>query len=266
MKKIGKKFDIAILLAFPLIAVGLSLAFKLNFFISTLLFYGLPAGYLTLRNKHAFGRTLIFTIPATLVAGLVFDYIAHFNGAWFVPTIFPWRVLGVVPIEDFVWGFLYVYSILMFYEHFLDKGRHNLADKKMKYFIILLLLMVSLFLLAYFNQPGLLLNSYVYAKYGIVLSLIPVVLFLACFPKFIAKYAKIVLYFSIVSFLNELTALKLGHWTFPGRDFIGWVELFGQRFPFEEFFFYVLLGAVMILSYFEYFDDNKLKKEARRYT
>jgi len=49
--------------------------------------------------------------------------------------------------------------------------------------------------------------------------------------------------------------LQLGQWAFPSNDFVGWVSLFGQRFPFEELFYWTMLAAVTVISYFEYFDD-----------
>lgn len=49
----------------------------------------------------------------------------------------------------------------------------------------------------------------------------------------------------------------LGQWTFPGDQFIGWVNMLGVRFPFEELLFWFMLAAIGILSYYEFFDDNR---------
>jgi hypothetical protein len=60
-----------------------------------------------------------------------------------------------------------------------------------------------------------------------------------------------------LALMFELTGLELQLWTFPGTHFIGWVDLLGYKFPFEEFFFWFVLSAITILSYYEFFDDNR---------
>ena len=57
--------------------------------------------------------------------------------------------------------------------------------------------------------------------------------------------------------MYELTALKLGWWDFPSRDFVGWVSILGTRFPLEEFVFWLCLFAMAILTYYEFFDDDQ---------
>jgi hypothetical protein len=47
----------------------------------------------------------------------------------------------------------------------------------------------------------------------------------------------------------------LGQWSFPGK-FIGWIDLFGVRFPFEEFLIWIVLGAAGVLAWYELFDDR----------
>jgi len=60
-----------------------------------------------------------------------------------------------------------------------------------------------------------------------------------------------------LSFTYELTALHLGLWSFPGEHFIGWVDILGYRFPFEEFFFFIVLASIAGLAYYEFFDDDQ---------
>ncbi|HBC45391.1 TPA: hypothetical protein DCZ81_04450, partial [Candidatus Collierbacteria bacterium] len=75
--------------------------------------------------------------------------------------------------------------------------------------------------------------------------------------RLISKYIKIALYFFVLSFLFEITAIQLNQWSFPGNHFIGWVEIFGYRFPIEEFFFYFIMCSVGAISYYEFFDDDR---------
>ena len=98
---------------------------------------------------------------------------------------------------------------------------------------------------------------YFYLTAGIVLGIIPISIVLFEYPRLIAKFFKTAAYFFYLNFAYEITALKLGIWDFPGDQFIGWVTFFGMRFPFEEFFFWIILGAIAMLSYYEFFDDDR---------
>lgn len=257
-EKILKKIDIFLLIFLPIFAAGVSLLVKANFLTSTLLFFGLPSLWLSYRTPQRISKTLLFSGIFSIPLGIIIDYIAALDGAWYVPTtIFPFRLLGVIPIEDIIWGFFLVYTIVIFYEHFLDKGKHELIDKKMKYFILPAILVLIIFFLLYFINPDLLRIKYAYLILGVVLILLPSITFLSFFPKLISKYTKTACYFFILAFMFELTGLQLNQWTFPGQNFIGWVEILGHRFPFEEFFFWFIMVAIAILSYFEFFDDTR---------
>lgn len=114
-----------------------------------------------------------------------------------------------------------------------------------------------IFILFVRQSPTLLNIPYAYVWLGLVTTLLPGMLFLNFFPNFLSRYVKVSAYFFILSILFELTALELGQWSFPGTTFIGWVDILGYRFPFEEFFFWFLLAVTAILSIYEYFDDDR---------
>ena len=257
-KKQLKKIDILLLILFPIVSVIISLAINASFLVSTLLFFGLPALWLSYRTSKMIKRTAIFSLIFSVPLTLILDYLAVLDKSWFVPTtLFPFRVLGTIPVEDFIWGFLLVYSIIIFYEHFLDKGKHNLIDKRMKYLVLgLIILLIIFFMLLIFN-PEFLFIKYAYLWLGIIFLLLPSITFLTYFSKLLSKYIKTTSYFFILSFLFEITGLQLDQWRFTGDHFIGWIEFMGYRFPFEEFFFYFGLIAIGILSYYEFFDDDR---------
>lgn len=252
-----KKVDILVLIALPAIATILSLLFRTNFLISTLLFFGISAVYLAIRNAHAVGKSLLFSIFMGLFAAFVVDYFATINGSWFIPsTLFSFRLLNVVPVEDMIWGFLLVFNIIMFYEHFLDKGKHALKDTNFKYFVVLVILILFLFFSIYIFKPELFMINYFYVKFGLSLILLPTLTFIGIFPRLLSKYIKTGAYFFAQGIMFELTALHLGQWEFKNTDYIGWVEVNSLRFPLEEFVFWLVLFAVCILSYYEFFYDD----------
>lgn len=258
------KFDIILLILLPLISALLSLILKTNFLVSSLLFFGLPSLYLSLRTTKAILRSIIFTIPFSLFMFLVVDHLAVLDNSWYVPhSVLPSRIFGTVPFEDVVWFFLLVYFIVIFYEHFFDKGKHKNIDSHMKYLSYIIISLLIIFFLLLFSNSKLLNIDYFYLKAGLLFVLIPTLAFLIEFPKFISKFIKTAPYFFYVGILNELVGLQLNHWTFPGKHFIGWVTISGQTFPFEEFFFFTMVFATCVLCYFEFFDDDKLLKIKR---
>lgn len=133
-QKFLKKLDIFLLILFPIASVVLSLTFSVNFLVSILLFFGLPSLWLSFRTWSQVSKTFLFSLILSVPLGIFIDYIATIDNSWFVPiSVFPFRLFGVVPIEDLIWGFFLIYSIVIFYEHFLDKGKHELVDRRMKY-------------------------------------------------------------------------------------------------------------------------------------
>src|SRR3989339_2025535 len=254
---LSKKIDIIFLILSPIFASITSLYFKTNFLTSTILFFGIPAVYLSWRNQHAVKKSVIFSLFFGLaVGGLVIDYLTHFNNVWFVTTIFPIRILNQIPIEDFLWGFLAVYNIIMFYEHFLDKGKHNLKDTYLKYFISIIIFIIVIFSAIYIFDKKLFLIPYFYIKASSILVLIPTISFLTIFPRLISKYLKTGVYFFAQSLIFELTALSLGQWGFYGKQYFGWISFGSLKFPLEEFIFWMVLFSTCVLSYYEFFDDD----------
>ena len=257
-QKFFKKLDIVLLILFPIVSVVLSLAFSVNFLVSILLFFGLPSLWLSFRTQSQVKKTFLFSFILSIPLGIFIDYIATIDNSWFVPTtVFPFRLFGVVPIEDLIWGFFLIYSIVIFYEHFLDKGKHELVDRRMKYLAWPLIILMLVFFAALFTKPDLLIIPYAYFWLGTIFFILPSITFLSFFPRLLSKYVKTASYFFLLAILFELTGLQLNQWTFPGNNFIGWVELFGHRFPFEEFFFWFVMGAISVLSYYEFFYDDR---------
>lgn len=255
---LSKKIDIIFLILSPVFATLVSLVVKANFLTSTLLYFGIPSIYLSFRNKHAIKKSAIFSFVVGVIGGgIMFDYLSHLNNSWFVPSIFHIRILGQVPIEDLLWGFLSVYNIIMFYEHLLDKGKHNLKDTRLKYLVVLIMFSLIMFTIIYIFENKLFFLSYFYIKSTVVLFLIPTISFLTFFPRLISKYLKTGVYFFAQSLMFELTALKLGQWSFNNNQYIGWMQISNLKFPLEEFIFWMVLFSTCVLSYYEFFDDDR---------
>jgi hypothetical protein len=183
------------------------------------------------------------------------------TGGWVVPySVFgTLRIAHLVTIDIILWSLCYVYFVVMFYEVFIDtKKRLQKTSPHLKILALLGSGTLAIFSFIYLLQPEALFIQYFYLKFGVVLGLLPIIFVLFRFPKLYAKFAKVGLYFFVLSFIQELTALKYNHWNFPdSSQFIGSVRFLQFTFPFEELFFWIILGSFAMLAYFEFFDDDR---------
>lgn len=254
-----KKLDTVLLILFPLLALFLSLLIKTDsFFISTLLFYLPPSIYLSFRCPKAVKKTIICSILWSLPVSLVIDYFVFINQTWFVPTsILKTRFFGIVPIEDLVWSFFLTYLIIIYYEYFLDKGKKNYKNSNIKHLFLFSFVCLIAFTIFGLLPKGVARIPYFYIKGGIVLIVIPLVSFISFFPKMLSKFLKVTVYVFVVTLLHELVGLKFNQWTFPSKEFIGYVTIWGQRMPLEEFVFCFVLVTSCTLSYYEFLADDR---------
>ncbi len=168
------------------------------------------------------------------------------------------KFFGLVTFEVVLWTFLSIYFIILFYEHFVhhEVVRRN-WNPKMKYLMVFAILLMLVFLFFFISNPESLKIPYFYLVWGVLLFLIPFLLQLFSYPKLTQKMFLVGAYFFYFNFIYEITALKLGWWTFPGSEFIGYVQIFDVEFPLEELFFWIVLFSFAILSYYEYFDEDE---------
>ncbi len=253
-----KKLDIILLILFPVIATLVTLSLRLNYFWAILLFSGPPVIYLSLRTPKVIAKAALFSVVLTIPFGIIVNFIGIQDNSWYVPTtIFPFRLLGILPIEDIMGGFLLIYWVVIYYEHFLDKGKQKLVDGKMKYLMLLIVLLFIVFFALLANRPEFLKIKYAYFWLGMILFVLPVISMLSIFPKLLSKYLKVTAYFATLLAMFEYTGISLNQWVFPGENYIGWVAYFGYRIPVEELVFFVILLVIGILSYYEFFDDDR---------
>jgi len=133
-----KKADIAILIFLPLViflAIFL-VELKINYFVSLLLFFGIPSLYLSLKNDEKIQKVGLFSILVSIPIAIIFELVAFGDKGWFVPeSIAPYRIFSLIPLEDFIWMFLVTYTILIFYESFCNTKFQKSIDNKIKLMI-----------------------------------------------------------------------------------------------------------------------------------
>lgn len=255
---IKRKIDLAILILWPIIGSMLAFLLNINTTNSVVIFFVIPSIYLSFRERRHILKAIVFSIFGTPLIILI-DYIAEITNAWLIPdSVLSYRLFDFVTLEVIIWMFFHLYFVIIFYEYFIDKHKTDkLWLPKIKYFVSIVAGLSLLFLILLFSYPQALYIPYWYLLMGIVLILIPITLQGYNFPRVFLKFLKVAAYFFYLTFIYEITALKLGWWSFPGRQYVGWVYFFGVKFPFEEFFFWLMLTAIAILSCYEFFDDDE---------
>jgi hypothetical protein len=253
-----KRIDLLVLFALIALAAATSLYFRTTLFTSFILYLLVPALYLCWREKKNYLKIFLASIDLTIL-GIALDVIAEHNHAWEAPTLLPllsFPLWGVMPLELVAWGFCVVLFTLIFYEHFLDDERYPALSKH-----FLLFLIVSVVVFCWVALVATLIPHALGVRYAYLVLFgsaeLPLVWIVFRKPKLLYKIIWLGLFFFILNFVFELTGLSLNQWTFPGQ-YIGWVNVFGFTFPWEELVLWIALSApIQVFYYEEFFDDGK---------
>lgn len=93
----------------------LVIRFDVGYILSMLLYFAVPSIYFSLKNSIAIPKNLFYAFSFSVPTAIVLDYMAHVSNTWYVPSVFPVRMLGAFPAEEIVWSFLFFYMILASY-------------------------------------------------------------------------------------------------------------------------------------------------------
>ena len=256
-----KLLDLIIVTAIPLVILLLVFmaGLKISYLESLILVFGIPAAYLSIRSMKKVRKIAIFSLLASIPVAVIVELIAYWDHAWVVTqSVFPVRLFGFSPIENYIWQFLTVYLIIIFYEHFCKTSFQPTISKRIVIMASFLYSLMAVLIVAFYFESSLLHISYPYIWFCVPFFIIPVVSFLWKYPRFFSGFLKVHLYFLYIHMIFESIGVKLGHWTYPSSHYIGWVTFLGQRFPLEELVFVMLIGAFAACTYYEYFTNDDL--------
>ncbi len=232
--------------------------FNLKFLWVSLLLFGLPSIYLLLRKTRSLHRILVASLSGGIIFTFIFDFLAVLNNAWSWDTtqfVFPFKVLGVVSIDEIIWLFFWVLFILVFYEHFIEHERSEKISQNFKYAAIPLITIFLAVIGLYGFMPQLF--QFGYSYFVLCLITLPFLIYVSFKNgELIGKFFRVALFFIPLYFIVEMIALGHNQWYFHGQ-YIGIVSLFGYVFPFEELFFWILMSSTIVLSYYETFIDDE---------
>jgi len=248
--------DYIILAIIPFAGSLLTVLAHFSYLESVFFFLGLPVLYLSVRaSKICIVKTAIFAAIFSLPLSLIIDHIITADAGWYVP-VSAFRI-GIVPIEDLLFGFLSVWSFTLIYEYFIDRNESTLFWPEMRVLIKLVATALILFGILYILRPTLLDVPYAFLTLCAFFLLAPLIAISLRFPRLVKKYIPVGVYFFFVSLCWELAALYVGQWVYPGLHYVGWVQLFDFRLPIEEFVFFWFVYAPAILAWYEFFDDDR---------
>jgi hypothetical protein len=179
------------------------------------------------------------------------------SGAWYVPSVFEIRILGVFPLEEIAWSFLFFYLILAVYNAIYRKNFDSTISSKNNLHLLWISVISGLlfFAILVFEKQWLVMNHfYPWMLFGVMV--LPPAVVVGFRPYVLKRTLLLAVAFGVFFLLfYEYSALKTGQWMFGG-DYVGWIRLFDVRFPLEEllFAFLAVPGAVAM---YEFFSDGK---------
>jgi hypothetical protein len=248
--------EIWLLLLWNIPAFLLSNAYGSNYLITAAFFFVVPSIYLSIRKPEIVRKIALVSLILIIPSVVVISYLGHTDGSWYNPSVLGLRIFNSYPIDDFVWGFVYYYYILVVYEYFFERVRILTLPKKFLNFEYIGLAL-ALFFTIYIYLRGIPITvDYFYFWVVIVLfCIVPGLVFLFHRQVFI-KAIYVALFFAPLSLLYEYIANVKGNWFFPGTHFIGQVQLLNVTFLLEEFTF-LFLAAPAVVACYEFIADDK---------
>lgn len=250
--------DLFVVIGLVLLAIPVTIFGDANFLASTLLFFGLPFGYLIYRCPRNLKKASIAGLLLGVVLGFSFDFIAEFNNAWGWATDFalPVHFFGVVSLDVLVWFFFWVFLVVAYYEYFIEHDRSSKISPRAKWVLLVGILIAALTVTVWKLAPHLLTLTYAYAQLGVTTFIICAVLLIKN-PHLIHKTLRVVPFFAFMYLAYEITALHMNLWTFPGA-YLGEITIGALAFPLEEFIVWILTSSAIVAVYYEFcIDDYK---------
>ncbi len=251
----SKKNDLILTIIIFGVMAAMWLLFDLKPLIGFIITTLVPSLYLIFREKKNFTKIFWAVFIFGGILGFIFDFLETLNKGWLVSRlIIPWKIFGVLPVDDYLTFFLMTFFIVIFYEHFLDDEKRKLVSENIMWALIPSLIILLALIIFFPINPNLFSIPYVYLVGGTI-AIIPTAIISFYKPKLFVKFLKIAASFFFVWLITDIVALKTGAWYYPG-EYVGKVQIFGAIFPFEELFFWMMLYASSIVAYYELFVDD----------
>lgn len=229
-----------------------------NVAIFSVIFAVPPTIYLALRDEKNWKKIFISTFVFGVLFLFPFDLIAEYTRTWdTLSYIFSYHIAGVeLTVDNLIWGMLMTMYTIIFYQHFVSRDKTSQISPRLVSAVILSIIVTCVIVAILFKYPTFFSWRYPYLVLGMLAILPPLVLGFRK-PSYIPKMTTIMMYFSLFYFIQEIFGVTFHYWAYPGNNYIGWVNILGITFPFEELFFWMLWYAPTLISYYEIFVNNE---------
>lgn len=259
----GKKFDLLILFWLSVIGLLYAYIFRNDFIgkplIGAALILTPSILYLGKRKKKNWKKIAVSTLVFGGLCGFLFEFVMEYTRSYNVAVItIPYKIFGVLPIDNIIAHMMMACLTVTFYEHFIDREVNPYISKHLKYALLPAVFAIVAEITIFFTHPTWLNLRYPYFYLGIC-AILPTFILGYTKPKFIKNMLETAVYFFSIYFMLELMAITLNYWIYQGDNYIGWVTLSHFTFPIEEIFFWMLFYAASIVSYYELFVDEHTK-------
>jgi len=248
-------------------ATSLSLWFRPALSVTALLFWGVPAAYLSLRVKRKNVLfAILFSALATFSVGLLIGYLSKANNVWFTQHfLFPFPLYGPVTVDDCIWLSLYIFAVLMAFEATVKHSARSFGNRFYMGLVIVTAIAVVGHAVITLSPPWLSTIPYMYLGFDVLMLGVALALLPRYYPRYRAGIVRAMLYLLPVAFLNEVISLSLGLWYFPSNaDLLGRISVFGEGIPFEEAIFFLVTPLVILALYVDFFKDSGNDTPVRR--
>lgn len=232
-----------------------ALIMRANLMVYNLIVLLPSAVYLLYLNHRSTKKIVLEALLVGLFGELLLDRFAHSSRAWFSPSMFSWRPLGL-PIENYIWVILYVLLTFAYYEYFFDRSRSEKLPKQHKYWLIITVGTIILIPILYSIFPGSFVVTAFYAVAVVGIILVDILLF-AKYKRLVSKLFVASLLVLPLAFIHEFVSLELMHWVFEEGYHIGYLVLFGYSIPWEEIIFYLVAPVTVMAIYELAVDDHR---------
>ncbi|MBU0551225.1 hypothetical protein KKB55_08565 [Myxococcota bacterium] len=254
--------DQLFLLAWPIIATLITYYFDIDFFPAMNIFLLTPNIYLAWRLNWKIKRSVNFSLVMGVPLAILIDYVMQASNAWALgESIFgDVRLFGLGYIEQVPWLALFALFVVLTYRLLIGEAPRDDIKGKMPFHWLTIwhIFLFSGFVALWLYDRSLLVWDYTYLKVGLVIGVLPSAYAIGRNHYLSKRFLLPAAYFVYFSLIYEWISLHMGHWSFPNEDqFIGYVTFFGHAFPYEELIFWIILGPLFCLSYFEVFGGER---------
>ena len=245
----NKNTKLILLSLYLVFAITLVWFLKLTYLPSLLIIFYIPAliNFLWLQNNRL--KILFFSFLALIFFAPPVELLGRGANVWQVQTIFP-QLLGLLPLENFLFAFINFFWVLCFYEYFSADNKPYLISKKIWALLGLYWLMDFFVFVYYINSDNF--SGLNYHWLALPILVIPFVFIFYNQPKLLPKTIKTTLFFFFLLFSYELIALLLCHWWWPGNYLLP-LDFFGNIFPLDDVIIWHLLSTPVLIGGYEYF-------------